>query len=67
MHVEIDYYVMRFGPQTWGIRGHIAYDGDILAAIFPSEHEAWIALSSLRPNHGHDVCVGVVPGEGRML
>jgi hypothetical protein len=51
MSVEIDYSVMQFGPQVWGIRGHIAYDGDVLAAVFPSEHDAWIALAPLRPGH----------------
>jgi hypothetical protein len=50
-HREGDYYVMALGAQTWGIRGHIAYDGDVLAATFPSEHDAWIVLSPLRPHH----------------
>ena len=49
MNIAIDYEVMRFGARTWGVRGHIAYDGDVLAAIFASEQEAWIALSPLRP------------------
>jgi hypothetical protein len=49
MNVEVDYDVMRIGPHTWAIHGHIAYDSEIIAATFPSEHDAWIALSPLRP------------------
>jgi hypothetical protein len=48
MNVALDYDVMRIGPRTWGIHGRIAYDGEVLAAIFPSEREAWVALSPLR-------------------
>jgi hypothetical protein len=50
--VYLDYDVTRIGPRTWGIHGHIAYDGDVLAAIFQNEREAWVALSPLRPTHG---------------
>ena len=54
IHVEIDYEVIRFGPRSWGIRGHIAYDGDVLAAVFPNESQAWVAISTLRPTpHAH--------------
>ena len=50
MCIAIDYDVMSIGPRVWGIHGHIAYDGDILAAVFPTEGEAWAALSPLRPS-----------------
>jgi len=50
MCIAIDYDVMSIGPRVWGIHGHIAYDGDILAAVFPSERDAWAALSPLRPS-----------------
>jgi hypothetical protein len=49
INLALDYDVMRLGPRTWGIRGHIAYDGEVLAAIFQSESQAWAALSPLRP------------------
>jgi len=49
MNVEVDYDVIRIGPHTWAIHGHIAYDSEIIAATFPSEQDAWIALSPLRP------------------
>jgi hypothetical protein len=49
MNIAVDYDVLRIGPRTWGIHGHIAYDGDVLAAVFRSEHEAWVAISPLRP------------------
>jgi hypothetical protein len=49
MNVEVDYDVMRIGPRTWAIHGRIAYDSEIIAATFPSEHDAWVALSPLRP------------------
>ncbi len=65
MNVELDYEVLKFGPQTWGIRGHIAYDGDVLAAIFPSEREAWIALSPLHPNHERGVYVEMIAVDHR--
>jgi hypothetical protein len=49
MNVEVDYDVMRIGPGTWAIHGRIAYDSEVIAATFPSEREAWVALSPLRP------------------
>jgi hypothetical protein len=49
MNVEIDYDVLRIGPQTWAIHGHIAYDSEVIAATFLSEQDAWVALSPLRP------------------
>jgi hypothetical protein len=49
INIALDYDVMRLGPRTWGIRGHIAYDGEVLAATFQSESQAWVALSPLRP------------------
>jgi hypothetical protein len=49
INVAVDYAVISLGPRSWGIRGHIAYDGDVLAAIFPNERQAWVAISPLRP------------------
>jgi hypothetical protein len=45
MNVEVDYAVMRIGPRTWAIHGRVAYDGEVIAATFTSEREAWLALS----------------------
>jgi hypothetical protein len=49
MGVKLDYDVAPLGPRAWGIHGYIAYDGEVLAAIFQNEREAWDALSPLRP------------------
>lgn len=48
MNVEIDYDVMRIGPRTWAIHGRVAYDGEVIAATFGSERDAWLALSYSR-------------------
>jgi hypothetical protein len=45
MNVEVDRDVMWIGPRTWVIHGSVAYDGEVIAAIFATEHEAWRALS----------------------
>ena len=29
----------------WALHGQVAYDGEVIAAVFASEHEAWFALS----------------------
>ena len=50
--VQLDYDVTRIGPRMWGIHGYIAYDGEVLAAVFQNEREAWVALSPLRPTRG---------------
>ena len=47
-HVEIDEQVMEIDAQTWAIHGRIAYDGEVIAATFASERDAWSALSRLR-------------------
>jgi hypothetical protein len=52
MNVEVDYDVMRIGPHTWAIHGHIAYDSEIIAATFHNEQDAWVALSPVRPRRG---------------
>jgi hypothetical protein len=49
MNVEIDRDVMRIGPRTWAIHGRVAYDGEVIAATFASEREAWAALSHSTP------------------
>jgi hypothetical protein len=47
MNVDVDYDVMRIGPQTWAIHGRIAYDSEVIAATFTSEQAAWTALAPL--------------------
>jgi hypothetical protein len=44
MNVALDHDVMRIGPRTWAIHGQVAYDGQVIAATFASEREAWVAL-----------------------
>ena len=44
-NVEIDEEVIELDSQTWAIHGRIAYDGEVIAATFASESEAWAALS----------------------
>jgi hypothetical protein len=50
MGVRLHYDVARVGPRAWGIHGYIAYDGEVLAAIFQNERDAWDALLPLRPS-----------------
>jgi len=45
MNVEVDHDVMRIAPRLWALHGQVAYDGEVIAAVFASEHEAWFALS----------------------
>ena len=45
MNVEIDHDVVKIGVRVWAIHGRIAYDGEVIAATFASEREAWFALS----------------------
>ena len=49
-HVELDEQVIEIDAQTWAIHGRIAYDGEVIAATFASERDAWSALSRLRPD-----------------
>jgi hypothetical protein len=50
VNVDVDYDVLRIDPGTWAIHGRIAYDGEVIAATFGSEGDAWTALSPLRPH-----------------
>ena len=46
-HVQIDRDVFEIDDATWAIHGYIAYDGEVIAATFASEKEAWAGLSRL--------------------
>jgi hypothetical protein len=46
-HVELDRDVMELSSGTWAIHGYLAYDGEVVAATFATEQEAWAALSHL--------------------
>ena len=48
-HVELDHDVIEIDAETWAIHGRIAYDGEVIAAEFASEEEAWAALSGSTP------------------
>ena len=47
--VELDHDVIEIDTETWAIHGRIAYDGEVIAAEFASEEEAWAALSGSTP------------------
>jgi hypothetical protein len=40
--------VIEIDAQTWAIHGRIAYDGEVIAATFASERDAWSALTWVR-------------------
>jgi hypothetical protein len=46
-NVQIDDDVIVLGEHVWAIHGYIAYDGEVIAAIFASEQEARTQLSRL--------------------
>jgi hypothetical protein len=39
--------VIEIDEKTWAIHGLIAYDGEVIAATFASENDAWAGLSRL--------------------
>jgi predicted DNA-binding WGR domain protein len=45
--VAIDRDVFVIDAEKWAVHGRIAYDGQVIVATFPSEREAWAALSRL--------------------
>jgi hypothetical protein len=46
-NVQIDDDVIVLGEHEWAIHGYIAYDGEVIAATFATEHEARAQLSRL--------------------
>ena len=46
-HVQLHHDVIEIDEETWAVHGYIAYDGDVIAATFVSEHDAWAGLSRL--------------------
>ena len=46
-HVQVHQDVIEIDERTWAIHGFIAYDGEVIAATFSSENEAWAGLSRL--------------------
>ena len=45
--MQIDEDVIVLGVDVWAIHGYIAYDGEVIAATFASEHDARAELSRL--------------------
>ncbi len=43
--VLIDQDVIAMSERTWAIHGYIAYDGQVIAATFATEKEAWAGLA----------------------
>ena len=46
-NVQLDDEVIMLGEDAYAIHGYIAYDGEVIAATFASEHDARIELSRL--------------------
>ena len=46
-NVQLDYDVIMLGDHAYAIHGYIAYDGEVIAAIFASEDEARALLARL--------------------
>lgn len=46
-HLEVDRDVVPLTAETWAIHGYLAYEGEVIAATFASEHEAWAGISML--------------------
>ena len=44
-HLEVDRDVIPLTAETWAIHGYLAYEGEVIAATFASEHEAWAGIS----------------------
>jgi hypothetical protein len=45
--VQIDHEVIVINEETWAIHGSITYDGQVIAATFPTAEEAWAGLARL--------------------
>ncbi len=46
-HLEVDRDVIALAAETWAIHGYLAYEGEVIAATFASEREAWAGISLL--------------------
>jgi hypothetical protein len=46
-NVQLDYEVIMLGDHAYAIHGYIAYDGEVIAAIFTSEADARAVLARL--------------------
>jgi hypothetical protein len=46
-HIELNRDVIEIDEKKWAIHGRIAYEGEVIAATFASESEAWAGLLSL--------------------
>jgi hypothetical protein len=46
-HIEVHRDVIEIDEEKWAIHGRIAYEGEVIAATFASESEAWVGLSCL--------------------
>ena len=46
-HLEVDRDVIPLTAETWAIHGYLAYEGEVIAATFASEREAWAGISLL--------------------
>lgn len=46
--VELDLDVLEISAHEWAIHGRLAYEGQVIAAMFESAEEAWRVLGGLR-------------------
>ena len=44
--IELDLDVLEIAEDEWAIHGRLAYEGQVIAATFTSEREAWTALTA---------------------
>jgi len=46
-HLEVDRDVIPLTAETWAIHGYLAYEGEVIAATFATERDAWAGISLL--------------------
>ncbi len=44
--VDLDFDVLEISVGQWAVHGHLAYEGEVIAATFASASEAWSALAA---------------------
>lgn len=45
--IELDLDVLEIAEDEWAIHGRLAYEGQVIAATFTSEDDAWRALAAV--------------------
>jgi hypothetical protein len=47
--VDLHVDVLQISADQWALHGRLAYEGDVIAATFPSRDAAWTALTGAVP------------------